>query len=250
MDIKGRTALVTGGAQRVGRAISLKLAQAGANVIVNYNHSSSEANETVAEAEKFGIKAEAIRADISDAAQVKDMVEKARERFTAIDILINNSSLFRKTSLPTDDFTAWHQVTSVLIDGPFYCANAVAPMMIDKGEGVIVNIVDLSAWEAWPNFTAHTVGKSALLAMTRQLAFDLAPSIRVNAIAPGPVLPPPSYDAARIERTAKKTLLGRWGSPEDVTRTVIFLIESDYITGEVIVVDGGERYGYRRHEEA
>jgi NAD(P)-dependent dehydrogenase (short-subunit alcohol dehydrogenase family) len=249
MDVKGKTALVTGGAHRIGKAITLKLAQAGANVIINYHTSASEAEDTAAEARQFGVKSVTIGADISDSNQVKTMVDQAKQHFNAIDILVNSSSLFKQTPVPTVDFSTWHQVTGVLINGPFYCTNFIAPIMQEKGEGAIVNIIDLSVWESWPGFAAHTVGKSALFAMTRQMAMDLAPAIRVNAVAPGPVLPPPHYDAERIERTAHKTLLNKWGSPEDVTRTVLFLIESDYITGEVIVVDGGERYGHRKHEE-
>lgn len=250
MEVIGKTALVTGGGHRIGRAITLKLAYAGVNVIVNYHTSEQEAADTAAEAERLGVMATTIKADVSDADQVKAMVKKAKQQFECIDILVNSSSLFKKTPIPTADYSAWHKVTGVLIDGPFYCANEIAPMMLEKGEGAIINIVDLSAWEAWPNFAAHTAGKSALLALTRQLALDLAPAIRVNAIAPGPVLPPPHYDAARIKRTANKTLLNRWGSPEDIAKTALFLIESDYITGEIIVVDGGQRYGHRKQEEA
>jgi 3-oxoacyl-[acyl-carrier protein] reductase/pteridine reductase len=181
--------------------------------------------------------------------QVEKMAQKVLDKFGGIDILINNASRFKPSPFPTDDIAAWKKTTSILIDGPFYCANFFTPGMLEKGEGVIINIVDLSIYESWPKFGAHVVGKSALLAFTRQMALELGPAVRSNAIAPGPVLPPPSYSPEKIERTAKKTLLNRWGSPKDVTRTVLFLIESDYITGEVIVVDAGERYGHRKHEE-
>ena len=116
--------------------------------------------------------------------------------------------------------------------------------MLARGEGVIINLVDLFAWQPSAGFAAHSVTKAGLLALTRQLALELAPAVRVNAVAPGPVLPPPSYDAARIERLAQKTLLKRWGSPDDVTQAVVFLIQSDFITGDCITVDGGERYGH------
>lgn len=171
------------------------------------------------------------------------MVQAARDRFGAVDVLVNSASLFGKITVPTDDLDTWRRVTRISIDGAFYCANAVAPMMLEKREGAIVNIVDLSAWEPWRHFTAHSVGKAGLLALTRQLALELAPAVRVNAVAPGPVLPPPDYDEAQREREARRTLLERWGSPEDVADAVLFLIGADYITGEVIVVDGGERYG-------
>jgi NAD(P)-dependent dehydrogenase (short-subunit alcohol dehydrogenase family) len=117
--------------------------------------------------------------------------------------------------------------------------------MLERGEGAIVNIVDLSAWEPWPGFTAHTVGKAGLLALTRQLALDLAPAVQVNAVSPGPVLPPPGYDDEQIDRVARRTLKRRWGSPKDVVDAVLFLVQADFITGEVIAVDGGERFGHR-----
>jgi 3-oxoacyl-[acyl-carrier protein] reductase/pteridine reductase len=176
------------------------------------------------------------------------MVAAARERFGSIDILINSASLWRKTPFPMTNLEDWHRVTGILINGSFYCANAVAPLMLAKGEGAIVNIVDLSAYEPWPNFMAHSVGKSALLALSRQLALELAPAVRVNAVAPGPVLPPPDFDEAKVARTAARTLLNRWGTPEDVAEAVLYFIRADYVTGEVIAIDGGERFGHRKRE--
>ena len=245
MDPKGKTALVTGGAHRVGKAITLALARAGANVIINYHSSSTAADETAAEARAVGVGALTVQADVADYTQVKAMVAKAQDHYGSIDILVNSASHFEKTPIPTDDITVWQRVTGILIHGAFYCANAIAPGMIERGEGTIVNIVDLSAWEPWPNFAAHSVGKAALLALTRQLALELAPAVRVNAVAPGPVLLPVGYSPEQEARIARRTLLGRWGSPDDVTEAVLFLVRADYITGDTIVVDGGERFGRR-----
>ncbi|NPV55278.1 MAG: SDR family oxidoreductase [Anaerolineae bacterium] len=249
MDIKGKTALVTGGAIRVGKTLTLALARAGANVVINYNTSSAEAEQTVAEAEALGVRGMAVQADVSDAAQVQALVQRANQAFGGVDVLVNNASLFQKTPIPTDDFSAWHKVTGILINGTFYCANAVAPHMLEHG-GVIINMIDLSAWEPWHDFSGHVVGKAGLWALTKQLALDLAPRVRVNAVCPGPALPPPNYTPERIARTARKTMLGRWGTPEDMADAVMFLIGAEYITAEVIVVDGGERYGHRKSEEA
>lgn len=243
MDLKGKVALVTGGAQRVGKAITLTLAEAGANVVVNYATSAEDASATLDEARTFGVDGLAVRADVADLTQVRAMVSTATKRFGAIDILVNSASVFEKTPVPTDDVSTWHRVTDVAINGSFYMANAVAPLMIQRGQGVIINILDLFAWEPRKNFAAHTVGKAALLAMTRQLAVDLAPTVRVNAVAPGPVLPPPDSLPERVAQTASRTLLNRWGTPRDVAAAVLFLIQSDYITAETIVVDGGERFG-------
>lgn len=248
MNPTGKTALITGGAHRVGKAITLALAQAGANVVINYNTSAKAAAAVAALAQAMGVEALVVQANIADLPQVDAMVAAAKERFGGIDILVNSASLWLETPFPTKDVTAWHRVTDIAIHGSFYCANTVAPLLLEKDEGAIVNIVDLSAWEPWPNFMAHSVGKAALLALSRQLALELAPTVRVNAVAPGPVLPPPDYDQEKIVRTAHKTLLDHWGSPEDVAEAVLFFIKAKYVTGEVLAVDGGERFGHRKLE--
>ncbi len=246
MNPKGKVALVTGGAHRVGKAIVLALAQAGADVVVNYHASDADARQTVAEAEALGVAGMAVQCDVADLASVQAMVAAIKERFGRVDILVNSASLFGRISFPTEDFETWHRVTRTSIDGAFYVSNAVAPMMLAEGDGVIVNIVDLAATQPWPNFTAHAVGKAGLLALTRQMALELAPIVRVNAVSPGPVLPPDDFTAAQQDRIASHTLLKRWGHPKDVAQAVRFLVEADYITAEVLHVDGGERYGHRK----
>ena len=248
MEIKGKTALITGGAVRIGKAITLGLAKAGANVVINYNSSDEEAIITAREAESYGVKALIVQANVADLDQDRKMFDLIHEKLGPVDILVNSASPFQTTPVPTDDFTAWHLVTGVLVNGSFYVSNLAAKDMLSKKEGVIINIVDLTIWEAWPNFTAHTVGKSALYALNRQLALELRPYIRVNAVCPGPVLPPDDYSEEKIKRTGTKTLLDRWGTPEDVVKAVNFLIESDYINADVIRVDGGQRYAIRKHE--
>ena len=246
MEIAGKVALVTGGAHRVGKAITMMLAKAGAHVVVNYYSASTEAEQTVAEAQALGVHARAIQCDVAEWTEVQSMADAIIEEFGGVDIIVNSASLFDKMPFPTDDLSTWHRVTAVSIDGPFYVCNALAPSMLARGGGSIVNIVDLSAWEPWVNFTAHSVSKAALLAFTKQLALELAPTIRANAVAPGPVLPPPNYDEKQAEKTARRTLLGRWGTPEDVAFAVRYLLEAEYVTADVITVDGGERYGHRK----
>jgi NAD(P)-dependent dehydrogenase (short-subunit alcohol dehydrogenase family) len=248
MNPEGKTALVTGGAHRVGKVISLALAQAGANVVVNYHHSAEDAEETAALARELGVGVLAVKADIGDVRQVEAMVAEAAGKFGGVDILVNNASLWRQTPFPTKNYDDWHRVTNILINGSFYCANTVAPHMLEKGSGVIVNIIDLAAYEAWPNFIAHCVGKAGLLALSRQLALELAPAVRVNAIAPGPVLPPPDYDEEQIARAADKTLLDRWGPANDIADAVLYFVKANYVTGEALAVDGGQRIGYRKYE--
>lgn len=243
MELTGKVALVTGGAHRVGRAISLMLARAGANVVINYHTSADAAAATAAEAQAAGVKALAWQCDVADWQAVREMAAAVAERFGGVDVVVNSADHFAKTPFPSDDPSAWRRVTAVALDGPFYVCNSLAPGMLARGGGAIVNIVDLSAWQPWPGFVAHAVGKAGLLALTRQLALELAPSVRVNAIAPGFVLPPPDMNERRSAAMAERTLLGRWGKPDDVAHAVRYLIEADYVTGEVLTVDGGERYG-------
>jgi 3-oxoacyl-[acyl-carrier protein] reductase/pteridine reductase len=199
----------------------------------------------VAEAEAAGVQALAVQCDVADWEQVQKMAQAITATFGGVDIIVNSASLFETMPFPTANLDTWHRVTAISIDGPFYVCNALTPGMLARGGGAIVNILDLSAWEPWPKFMAHSVGKAALLALTRQLALELAPTIRANAVAPGPVLPPPNRSEKSVQ-AADRTLLGRWGSPDDVALAVRYLIEAEYVTGDVVTVDGGERYGHHK----
>jgi NAD(P)-dependent dehydrogenase (short-subunit alcohol dehydrogenase family) len=243
MEIKNKTAIITGGARRVGKAITLALAHAGANVVINYNTSRDEAEQTLNEVRAFGVKAIAVQADIGQFDQVRVLANAAIEQFGAVDILVNGAAPFEQTPMPTNDLADWHRITNILIHGTMYLANSVAPQMIKRGSGVIINIVDLYAWHPRKNFAAHSVGKAGMLQLTRQLALEYAPNVRVNAVAPGPVLPPPEFTPERIALTAARTLLNRWGTPQDVADAVLFLVRADFITAQTIVVDGGEEFG-------
>lgn len=246
MDIRGKNALITGGAIRVGKAITLGLAQAGANVVINYNRDAEQAKITAEEAKKLGVSALPVQANIARWEQVQRMFSQIHEDFGDIDILVNNASVFKKTSIPTDSIEDWQATVDVLVNGAFYVSNLAAKDMLKKQEGAIVNIVDLSIWEPWKSYTAHAVGKSALYALTRQFAMELHPYVLVNAIALGPVLPPVDYSPERIQKAADRTLLNRWGTPEDVAEAVVFLVNAKFITADVIAVDGGQRYGHRK----
>ena len=243
MNPQNKTALVTGGARRVGKSITLALAQAGANVVINYNSSREEAEQTVNEVRAFGVDALAFRADIGNLDDVRAMVNAATEKFGAVDILVNSAAPFERTPLPTQDLSDWHRITNIIINGALYTANAVAPMMLQRKAGVIINITDLFGIEPRKNYAAHSVGKAAMLALTRQLAIDLAPNVRVNAVAPGPVLPPADYSPEHIAQSAARTLLNRWGTPQDIADAVLYLVRADYVTAQVIIVDGGELFG-------
>lgn len=248
MELKGKNALITGGAHRVGKAITLMLAEAGVNVAINYNASATAAQETAAEAQAFGVTAQTFQADMADRQAVDGMADAITAAFGGVDLIINNASYFGKTPFPTQDeavYAMWQQVTRIMIDGPFFICNRLVPQMLERGGGAIINIVDLSPWTPWRNMMAHAVGKAGLLTMTRALALELAPTIRVNAVAPGAVVPPPDYSAKQIEVSGQRNLLKKWGGNEAVTQAVRYLIDADFVTGEVLTVDGGERFVYR-----
>lgn len=241
MDLQSKVALVTGGAIRVGKAISLELAHAGADIVVNYNSSAGPAEETVAEIQELGRRAIAQQADVSQGDQVQRLIDRAVSELGRLDVLVNSASVWRRTPWAELDEAEWDRQIAVDLKGPFLCARAAAPHLAAHGDGAIVNIVDLSAFTPFPNFLPHSVAKAGLLNMTYSLAMELAPAVRVNAIAPGPVLPPPEYTEQQLAASAKRTLLKRWGTPADVARAVRYLVEAEYVTGAVLPVDGGER---------
>lgn len=236
--------MVTGGAVRLGRAISLGLADAGFHVVVNYHSSETEAREVVARVERSGRRGLAIRADVSAGAQVEAMAREVRREFGRLDLLVNSASIFRRIPLHEVDEPEWDRVMDVNLKGPFLVVRALAPLLADS-RGNVVNLVDLSAVQPWVQYPHHAVSKAGLLHLTRVQARSLAPAIRVNAIAPGAVLPPESDTDEDREQSRKRAALGTLGSPDDVVRTVLFLDRSPFITGEVIVVDGGTQLAGR-----
>jgi 3-oxoacyl-[acyl-carrier protein] reductase/pteridine reductase len=246
MNLADSTVLVTGAAKRVGRTIALELAAAGADVAITYRSSGADADDTVAELRTLGVQATAVQLDLADRGSIPDAVELIESRLGPIDVLVNNASYFEPTPFPADDHEGGHRTFDVVVHGPYHLVNEVAPGMIARGRGRVVNIVDLSAWHPWPDRGAHSVAKAALLALTRQLAVELAPAVTVNAVAPGPTIPADSFDDDQIDRLARRNLLGRWGDATEVAAAVRFLATSDFVTGDCITVDGGERWGHVR----
>ena len=234
----GKVALVTGGAIRVGRAISLGLARAGFDIVVNYNSSDSEARATADEVTALGRRCVLARGDVASAEQVELVVGATAAEFGRLHLLVNNASVFQPGQLLQVEESEWDRVMAINLKGPFLMVKAAASLLRETG-GSIVNIVDVSALEAWTAYPHHSVSKAGLLHLTKVMARALAPTVRVNAIAPGSVLLPQGTDEEESERLRKKTLVGHLGDAEDVVRTVLFLERSPFITGEMIVVDGG-----------
>lgn len=246
MDLHGKVALVTGGATRVGRAISLALARGGADIVVNYSSSATEALRTEADITALGRETLPFKADVAQAEQVQAMVDATLARFGRLDVLVNSASIWRGTPWPETSEADWDLLHGVAVKGAFLCARAAAPHLGAHGDGAIINIVDLSALVPFPGYLAHSNAKAALLNLTYALAMEMAPAVRVNAVGPGAVLPPPNYTDAQIEAAAAKNLLRRWGSAEDVASAVVFLAQAQFITGILLPVDGGEMLAWRK----
>ena len=233
MDINGKVALITGSAKRIGREIALELARRGARIAVHYRSSATEAKEVA------GDTGAAFQAELTNTTAMEKMFRALDEKFGRLDILVNSASMF--SSATVDDATPehWDGQMATNAKAPFFIAQHSARLMRRSGAGKIINIADVAGEVIWPGYLPYSVSKAALIAVNRGLAKAYAPDIQVNAIAPGPVLFPDYYTEEQKQLAIERTLLKRAGSPRDIVNAVVFLIENDYITGEVIHVDGG-----------
>ncbi|MFO0981872.1 MAG: SDR family oxidoreductase [Planctomycetota bacterium] len=239
MDVSQRVVLVTGGARRVGKAIALELARAGARVVVHHKDSGADAAATVREIQALGQQAVALRADLKQVSEIERLASQVIGEMGALHVLVNSASAFFETRFGATPEVQWDELLDTNLKGPFFLAQLAAARMASAGEGAIVNITDVSAEQVWTRYLPYCISKAGLVAMTRGLAKLLAPRIRVNAVAPGPVLLPEHFSDAQRERAVRTTLLGRTGTPEDVARAVRYLIEAPYVTGVILPVDGG-----------
>lgn len=242
MELKGKVALITGG-KRIGAVVAVSLAKAGADVALVYNRSRDEADETVSAIKSLGRRAIAVQADVSDAAAVTRAVDTTLKDLGRIDVLINMASLY--ASKPFDQLTAadWDRQLNVDLRATFLFSHAVASGMKRAGGGRIINFTDwvaASARPRYPGYSPYYVAKAGVKALTETLALELAhDQILVNAIAPGPILAPPEMSQEESDAVVKSTPVGRWGGEQEIAKTVMFLIDSDFVTGETIRVDGG-----------
>ena len=237
MDPRGRVALVTGSGRRVGRAIVLALAAAGARVAVHYHGSRGGADETVALVEQRGGEARVFRADLREPDAPARLVYDVAGALGGLDVLVSSAAVMERTPIGSVTPAAWDAMMALNLRAPFFAAQAAAAHMATGG--CIVNIADLAAFESWPAYVPHGISKAGVVQMTRGLARALAPSVRVNAVAPGAVLLPDDWEEAAADHLRRTTPLGRLGDPADVAEAVLFLVRSEYVTGETIIVDGG-----------
>lgn len=237
-----RVAVVTGGAVRVGRAIALALAQAGYDLVITYRSSHRPAAELAEEVARSGRRCETLRADLREPAAAEATTAAAREAYGRLDLVVNSAASFRASPLLEVDSAEWDEVMALNVRAPHLVVRAAAPLLRVQ-RGAVVNILDLSAFQAWTEYAHHSVSKAALAHLTRVQARALAPDIRVNAIAPGAVLRPDEWSEERWQGLASLTPLERVGSPDDVAQAVLYLAEARFVTGQVIAVDGGRLLG-------
>jgi pteridine reductase len=236
--LAGKVALVTGAAKRIGRSVALRLAAEGADVIVNYRRSKAEADEVVARISATGPRAMAIQGDVAKRTDVLALFGAVEREFGRLDILVNNAGMFFPAKFEELTEEQWDTILDANLKSQFLCSQTAAPMLRRSGHGRIINFASLGGLLAWPAYTHYCVSKAGVIMLTRCLARALAPEITVNAIAPGTISFP--GDAPEIaEDFVQRAPLRRTGGPEDIDEAVIFLAKSPFITGQVIVVDGG-----------
>ncbi len=247
IDVKGKNALVTGGTRRIGEAVSRKLASAGSNVVLHYRspESESDTRELAGELSSTGVNAWVVGGDLSTQAGVEGFFSDVRRISGDVDILVNNASVFKEDGVM--DFEPADLYEHVDI-------NALAPLMLSrelaKGgrEAVIVNLLDARITDYDARHASYHLSKRMLADITAMLAIELAPRVRVNAVAPGLVLPPPGRDESYVESRKRTNLLESRGTPDDVAEAVLFLVLSSFVTGQIVYVDGGRHLKGRVYE--
>jgi len=235
--LQGRVALVTGAAKRIGRAVAVRLATEGADVVIHYHRSKSEAAAAVTEIEKLGRKSVALQADLCSLADIKHLFQQTAEQFGRLDILVNSAANFLPAHLADTTEKMWDTALDTNLKAPFFCAQAAAPLL-KKSHGVIINFADIGGILPWPGYIPHCTSKAGVIMLTKCLAKALVPEVRVNAVAPGTTTmsgDPTEWEADFIRRAP----LHRTGTTDDVADAVSFLIHSTFITGHVLIVDGG-----------
>jgi NAD(P)-dependent dehydrogenase (short-subunit alcohol dehydrogenase family) len=237
-SLAGKVALVTGSAKRIGRSVALRLAEEGADVVVNYRRSKADADEVVGKVAAMGRRALAVQADVARKADVTALFASVEKEFGRLDILVNNAGIFFPAKFEELTEEQWDRILNTNLKSQFLCSQAAAPLLRRSGHGRIVNFASLGGLLAWPAYTHYCVSKAGVIMLTRCLARALAPEITVNAIAPGTI----SFDGdapGLAEDFICRAPLHRTGTPNDIDDAVVFLVQSAFVTGQVIVVDGG-----------
>jgi len=244
--LNGRVALITGGAKRIGNAIARALHGAGAQVVIHYRSSKQGADALVAELnDRRASSALALCCDLLDTAALPALVTQTLQRFGRLDILVNNASSFYPTPVGTITERNWDELVGSNLKAPLFLSQAAAPAL-RAARGLIINMVDIHAQRPLPEHTVYSVAKAGLVTLTKSLARELGPEVRVNGIAPGPVLwPEHEMSAALQQEIIDKTTLKRTGAPDDIARAALFFAkDAPYVTGQILAIDGGRSIGW------
>jgi NAD(P)-dependent dehydrogenase (short-subunit alcohol dehydrogenase family) len=242
MELRDRVALITGG-KRIGAAIAIELARHGMDVALSFNRSRAEAEDAAEAVRKAGRRVALIQANLSQAPECHRLVSETVQALGRLDALINMASVYRSVPLEDTDEAVWDSIVNVDLRAAYLCARAALPQLRAAGTARIVNFADWIAASGRPrykDYIPYYVAKRGVIGLTEALALELAgDKILVNAIAPGPIVAPPGTTPEEHRAVEASTPLGRWGGEEEIVKTVIFLLESDFVTGETIRVDGG-----------
>lgn len=241
MEIQKKTALITGGAQRLGRVIAESLAARGVNLVIHYNKSREEAVLAQQQlSSTYGIEVTLFQADLTKIAKLEKKSKELLDNNQPIHILINNASSFYATSFGSITLKQWDDLVKSNLTGPFFLTQIIGQAMQNQGQGKIVNIADWSALRPYQNYLPYSIAKAGIVAMTQILAQTLAPYVQVNTVSPGTVLLPEQFSPQLEKLIISKTPLKRIGTPQDIANAVLFFLEgSDFATGANLVVDGG-----------
>ena len=240
----GRSALVTGGARRIGRAIALTLAAHGWDVAVHYGTSRDDAETLAGEIRRRDRRATAVAADLTRETEVATLVSRAAAAVGPLSVLVNNASAFDRDDALNVTRASWDRHLETNLRAPFVLMQEFARQLPDGAEGSVVNILDERVWNLTPYFTSYTVSKAALWTLTQTMALALAPRIRVNGIGPGPTLPSPRQSDAQFRQQVELLPLRRGTTPDEIARTVMFILESPSMTGQMIALDGGQHLNW------
>ena len=239
MDLNNRTVLVTGAGVRLGQAIAVSLGQQGMNVALHYHQSLEGAKETLGliggDVKQHGC----FQADLRQVSEIELLILQIEAQLGQIDVLINNAADFFPTPLGEVSESEWDHLISLNLKAPFFLSQLVGTAMLKRGQGKIVNIVDVAAERPWPQFLPYCASKAGLVSLTKGLAKALAPAVQVNAVAPGTMLPPPESSSFSHDLAIERSLLKKMGQPDDIAKAVTYFLENDFVTGTVLPVDGG-----------
>jgi pteridine reductase len=243
MELQGKVALVTGAGRRLGRAMASALADRGMTLAIHYHGSIEGATALRDEIVREGGQAACFEADLSDPYAARALPEQVARHFGQLDVLVNSAAIMQRVRLEDTTPDQWNTILDLNLRSVFFCSQGAVPAL-RAARGKLINLADLAGLEPWTGFAAHSISKAGVVMLTKVLALTLAPDVTVNAIAPGAVLVPEDYSEEERERLARSTPLRRLGDPADVISALLYLLEGgDFVTGQVLVVDGGRFLG-------